>query len=376
MNKKSVVFISTNTSWGGSEELWASAANHLAHQGVTVRASIGYDINKKIQKLKDQGVDIHFRPKQYPFLTRALARVTSDKRTLADADIEKFLSLNTSDLVVISDGMGMLRAAGILKFLYRTQRKFVTLSQLNGELFWPDDDLAELFRKTLELAKRCYFVSHNNRRLFETQIGCRLPNAEIVPNAFNLDAKAAPPWAAAVPLRLANVARLEPLIKGQDLLLEALATPLWRDRDWRLTFYGEGAMRNCIERLVKELDLTGRVQFAGHVSSVERIWAENHVLVMSSRYEGMPLAIIEAMLCGRPVVATDVGGNREIITEGVTGFLAEAPTALALSSALDRMWARRKDFELMGKTIAKTIRDQIPLDPARAFAEKLFALLH
>ncbi|WP_423787774.1 glycosyltransferase, partial [Klebsiella pneumoniae] len=89
------------------------------------------------------------------------------------------------------------------------------------------------------------------------------------------------------------------------------------------------------------MGLGDRVKFAGFVTSVENIWAANHALILPSRYEGMPLAMVEAMLCARPVVATDVAGHAEIIDDAINGFLADAPTVGSLGKALDRLWARR-----------------------------------
>jgi glycosyltransferase involved in cell wall biosynthesis len=83
-------------------------------------------------------------------------------------------------------------------------------------------------------------------------------------------------------------------------------------------------MEDSLKRLSNRLGLSGRVSFAV-VSRIEDIWASHQVLVMPSRVEGPPLVIVEAMLCGRPVVATDVAGNSEVVEDGVTGFLANAP---------------------------------------------------
>ena len=134
-------------------------------------------------------------------------------------------------------------------------------------------------------------------------------------------------------------------------------------------------MRDGVERLVQRFKLEGRVTLAGHVSRVEDIWAENHVLVMPSRFEGLPLAIVEAMLCRRPVVATDVAGNSEIVEDGITGFLADAPTVGSIARALERLWERRHDLRLMGETAAKHIRNCVPADPAGVFSEKIKCLL-
>jgi glycosyltransferase involved in cell wall biosynthesis len=214
-------------------------------------------------------------------------------------------------------------------------------------------------------------------RLFEKQVGCELGNAEVIRNPFNVAFNASPPWRPLndnSELHLACVARLHLPSKGQHILLEALADPVWRSRSWRLSFYGEGPMRNCIERMVQHLGLQDRVRLPGYATGIEKIWAENHVLVMPSRYEGLPLAMVEAMLCSRPVVATDVAGHSEIVDDGVTGFLADAPIASSVRRALDRLWERRVDLEAMGKAAGKSIRERVPKDPACVFAEKIKTL--
>ena len=134
-------------------------------------------------------------------------------------------------------------------------------------------------------------------------------------------------------------------------------------------------MRGTIEQMVRRLGLGDRVKIVGFVSPVEKIWADNHVLVMPSRYEGLPLALVEAMLCGRPAVATDVAGHSEVLQDGVTGFLADAPTPRSMNKALERLWSRRAELESMGKAAAASIRRHVPADPGRAFAEKIKALL-
>jgi len=134
-------------------------------------------------------------------------------------------------------------------------------------------------------------------------------------------------------------------------------------------------MKNIIERLVQRFNLQERVTLAGHVSRVEDIWAENHVLVMPSRFEGLPLAIVEAMLCARPVVATHVAGNSEIVKDGITGFLADAATVGSVGQALERLWDGRNNLMLMGHAAAKHIRNCVPADPVGVFSQKVQSLL-
>jgi glycosyltransferase involved in cell wall biosynthesis len=116
------------------------------------------------------------------------------------------------------------------------------------------------------------------------------------------------------------------------------------------------------------------VIFAGLLKP-EEIWASNHVLIMPSRLEGLPLAMVEAMLCGRPIIATDVGGHAEVIEDGVTGFLADAPTVQSITEALNRFWARRADAQTIGEAGAQRIRRLLPPDPVRVFCCKIKEIL-
>jgi glycosyltransferase involved in cell wall biosynthesis len=285
-------------------------------------------------------------------------------------EVERFLARGCPALVVISEEHTFC-SIDLLELCIARKVPFVTIIQTNQEYFWPLDGLAARYRAVLPTARRLYFVSSANLSLFEKQVGCDVPNAEIICNPFNVAIDASPPWLSDDELRLACVGRFHPPSKGQHILLEALADPIWRSRRWCLSFYGEGLMRNSVERMVQEFRLQERVRFCGYVTPVEKIWAENHVLVMPSRYDGLPLAMVEAMLCSRPVVATDVGGHAEIVDDDVTGFLADAPTALSLKRALDRLWARRDELEAMGRTAAQRIREHVPADPVHVFAGKI-----
>ena len=96
---------------------------------------------------------------------------------------------------------------------------------------------------------------------------------------------------------------------------------------------------------------------------------------MPSRYEGLPLAMVEAMLCARPVVATDVAGHSEIVEEGITGFLADAPMVASIAAVLEKLWSHRHNLKQMGEAGAKRIRAHVPADPAKVFSQKLQCLL-
>lgn len=130
------------------------------------------------------------------------------------------------------------------------------------------------------------------------------------------------------------VGRLEP-VKRFDLLLEAFAR-IQLHRAATLVLVGEGSCRSALERQARNLGLTDRVRFLGHREDVLDVHHVLDVYAQSSDSEGIPNAVLEAMALETAVVATDVGGTREIIDDGVHGLLVPPDDAAALSHAIQR----------------------------------------
>src|SRR5208337_4125733 len=95
------------------------------------------------------------------------------------------------------------------------------------------------------------------------------------------------------------------------------------------------------------------------------------MLVLPSRYEGLPLALVEAMWCGRPAVVTEVGGNAELCVDDETGFVAPAATVSSFTDTLQRAWERRKEWPGLGQAARARVENQIPKDPVGVFCEQL-----
>ena len=145
----------------------------------------------------------------------------------------------------------------------------------------------------------CCFVSRQNLELTERQLAMKLPVARVMGNPFRKVLSDPLPWPDNEVMRLACVARFEVLWKGQDLLLEILSRPQWMKRSWTLSLFGEGPDLDHLKNAVGFFGLEKRVEFCGYVREVETIWKNHHLMVLPSRGEGLPLAILEAMMCGR-----------------------------------------------------------------------------
>lgn len=128
-----------------------------------------------------------------------------------------------------------------------------------------------------------------------------------------------------------SVGSLIPL-KGHRYAIEALASPGLTDVS--LALVGEGAERPALEKLAAERGVGSRVHFVGRVDEAWRWTAVADVLVHPSFYEGLPVAVMEAAALGTPIVATDVGGLRQIVDSPSVGRLIDAPDAALLARAL------------------------------------------
>jgi glycosyltransferase involved in cell wall biosynthesis len=374
--QKTILFISNmfRIPWGGSEELWTRTAVLLAKQGVPVAASVqGWpQLDQRIIELARAGVDLRLRPIKSSIITLARRYISGKAKIVCD--IERSFGNASPALVIISNAYGT-PPIEIAEMCIARKWPFAIVTHSSLPEWWPSSEVAAQAREALALARRCFFVSEGNRILSEKQLGHDYSNAEIVRNPLVIEIDSPLPWPSepiGQELRMACVARLSSE-KGQDILLEALANSCWTKRDWRLTLYGNGYTRDVLERLVERLKLRDRVSFAGHVA-VENIWRENHILVMPSRCEGMPLTIVEAMFCGRPVIATKVGGIPEVVRDGVTGFLAAAAAVECFGEALERMWGQRDSLKEFGNRAAASIREFMPNDPVGIFAKKILAL--
>jgi GalNAc-alpha-(1->4)-GalNAc-alpha-(1->3)-diNAcBac-PP-undecaprenol alpha-1,4-N-acetyl-D-galactosaminyltransferase len=126
--------------------------------------------------------------------------------------------------------------------------------------------------------------------------------------------------------------------KGFDMLIQAFSKVYADHPSWRLVILGEGPERNALERKVAELKLQGAVALPGFASDPLPYLLSSKIFAMSSRWEGFPMALGEAMAAGLPVVSFDCrSGPSEYITNEENGLLVEPDDVPALTHALQRL---------------------------------------
>lgn len=366
-----VAFISTmhSGSWGGSEELWSQAAIKLKQDGHEVFASVISWIRDcpQVVRLVEQGIQVETH-----WLDLGWARSTWQAFKYGGPKYYHRLRKFNPDLVVISQGHNA-GGFGWAKVAQEMSKPYVLIVQCNSEHWWFGEHLNEAL-ESYKTSRKIYCVSHRNLDLLRLQLGEPLGNAEVIWNPISIPAGFVPPWPdSSATWRMACPARLFPLAKGQDVLLQILARPEWRARGIELNLFGAGPDELSLRRVVEMLQLKN-VNFCGFVSDIRTIWAKNHLLVMPSRLEGLPISLVDAMWCKRPAVVTDVGDNGVLCLDDQTGFVADAPTVGSFSTALERAWNRREEWPQMGESARRRVEALMPSDVVGEFCERLFAL--
>jgi GalNAc-alpha-(1->4)-GalNAc-alpha-(1->3)-diNAcBac-PP-undecaprenol alpha-1,4-N-acetyl-D-galactosaminyltransferase len=175
---------------------------------------------------------------------------------------------------------------------------------------------------------------------------------------------------------IVSVGRLEPQ-KNQRLLIESFSMLAEELSDYNLVIYGEGSLRKELETYIESKGLTNRVFLPGAKSGIQNYIKDASLFVLSSDYEGIPNALIEAMAIGLPCVSTDCspGGARELICSGVNGVIVPCKNVVDLRSMIKKILNNKyKAMELGNNAIQ--IRDKVQSRIiAQQWSEEIKALI-
>ena len=148
--------------------------------------------------------------------------------------------------------------------------------------------------------------------------------------------------------------------KGHVDLIAALALLRQRNVPFHLLIVGEGPERAAIEKAREELRMQAYITLAGHRNDVRPYYAAATLYLMPSHSEGSPLALLEAMIAGVPVIASRAGGIPEIVTDESTGVLTPKRNPQAVAAAIERLLA---DPDLRNNLANNALRETARFSP-------------
>jgi glycosyltransferase involved in cell wall biosynthesis len=244
-----------------------------------------------------------------------------------------------------------------------------------GYLFSSNHLKARLLRPLVMLGMRAAFSGHEvhlvtmNRTDRDVLMRWKLnePDHTHVIGGTGLDLARYPvlPFPKSGPVTIAITTRMIE-DKGLAGLVEAFRQVRARFPDTELLLVGKQDGRNPTaipEEQLRAWDQEPGIHWLGHVDRVaEQVWARAHIAVLPSRREGLPVSLLEAAACGRPMVATDVPGCREVVIDGETGLLAPLDDVQTLAKALETLVASEELRQRFGAGARDLVERQFSLD--------------
>lgn len=365
-----IAFLSTilGYPWGSPDRLWTDLAFRCQQRGDALFLGISplTADRDSVRYLVQQGATLHLRHGHSAFLGRRQQwkNLLPWRRR---QNLEVQLAAFAPEVVVLTQGASydILAEDLLVRWLDRRAVPVVVLCHNNQEGIVLAPAEIEILKNFFDRAAHTFFVSSHNRRCAERHLGSLLPRAGLVQNPLALHAATALPWPADTGIaRLGLVGRLDLHHKGIDLLLEALG-PLQDRFNFSLSLTGRAEDPVALEAAIRRHHLQDRVQIHPPVGGEALLaaYAALELFVLPSRYEGCSSAMIEALMCGRPVLAAPVGGVDDWIEEGRNGFVTAASSVEAVRHTLEQALAQRHLWENLGRGARHTFETRRDPDP-------------
>jgi glycosyltransferase involved in cell wall biosynthesis len=344
---------------GGTERTVYEISRRLIKRGHKVTV-ITLDVHEHQRRSHNEGMDIHRLPAiSMTRLVRAQLTVSLSAAFETNRIIK---SLRPDILHAHNLYFNLTAITPILKC--RSRLPLVTTLHLPKMQYGSAslDTLIQIYLKSIgraviEYSDRLVAVSESVLNHAIKDLGVQASKITFIPNGVDLGLYSPSDQPPKYPV-ITYIGRLIQN-KGPQFLVQAVPIILKAHPEAHINIVGEGPLRNKLMQDVVSQGLEGRVQFLGTVVDVLPILRATTIFVRPSLTEGMSLAVLEAMACGLPIVASNIEGNAELVEDGKTGYLVSPGNPGALAERINCMLADQRASIILGQN-------------ARAYAERLY----
>jgi glycosyltransferase involved in cell wall biosynthesis len=254
---------------------------------------------------------------------------------------------------------------------------------IHGKNYFWEKGRRRLAYRLIAKTGKLVAVSHDLRRFIVEKVGIPEPQIEVIYNGV----RPTPPIGEtearqcrselgiqAEDLVIGTIGSLYP-VKGHTYLLDAMPIVLRQHPNTMLLIAGRGELEVPLKEQAKRLGIENHVRFLGMRQDIPRLLASMDLFVLPSLSEGLSMALLEAMASARPVVATRVGGNPELVSQGATGLLVPSQNVPALADGVLSLLSSRDRLRQFGETGKERVRRDFTTDRTMAGYRGVYAEL-
>lgn len=311
--------------WAGAENQAYSLIKALNTNSAVLLTAIVMNRGTLFSKLKDLGVDariINEGSNAIPSMFWKTMKVLKEKKI----DIVHTHGYKEN---LVAGLAGKLAGCKVVrthhgKGMFQVSSRHNTIERLNAK--WITDKMIAV---------------SSDLRHFLTESGCNSGKIETILNGIDLSNCATslcqvsdgPQHGRSKNWKIGIVGRLV-TVKGHKYFLEAAKEIVSKRSDARFLIIGDGPLADDLQAMGADLGIADKLEFAGFYENIDDIYSQIDIFVMTSIYEGVPMALLEAMAYGKPVVVTGVGGMVELITDGENGIVIPPQNSHAAAQAV------------------------------------------
>lgn len=314
---KKIMFVIHALGYGGAGKMIVYLANHLSKVGyncvIYVEEQVGkhYEVEENVSIVQET----EFFKNYY---TRHFQQIFQLRKRVKEINPDLIISFQTNQ-----NALSVLATRG---------KNIPVIVSERGDPYQYNNIVAKLKTMVINMAEGGVFQTSKAMAYYGRKLQDR---SCVIYNPCTVPLMPIPEWNERRN-EIAFVARFDIQQKRQDLMVRAFAEVAKQIPEIRLSFYGEGKEQAIIEKLANELGIAERVDFKGLTRNIPNVIRKARIFVMTSDYEGLPNALIEAMAVGLPCISTDCspGGAAELIENGVNGIITPVGDTVALANAM------------------------------------------